>query len=88
MLNNAVRYVKFLYKFCFPLGISLVDETKAPSGDALPQASGTQELVKGLEFAYDVPSQDATDGQDVSANTSLTQCNSPNGLVCYEFFLM
>ena len=44
-----------------------MDETEASSGDTLPQASSseTKELVKGLQFAYDVPSQDTTNEQDV-----------------------
>ena len=39
---------------CALVGISLVDETEASSGDTLLQASDTQELVKGLQFAYEM----------------------------------
>ena len=42
-----------------------MNETEASPGDTLPRASDTQELVKGLQFAYDVPSQDTTNEQDV-----------------------
>ena len=46
-------------------GISLVDESleevAAPTGQ-----SGSQELVQGVQFAYTVPSQQASDTHDVS----------------------
>ncbi len=56
-------------------GISLVEETEESSEGV--SESMNQDLVKGVEFAYTIPSQEAkAETQDVSVNTLSCEVNT------------